>query len=281
VTGADVDKDELNRLIAEIRDGRKYHALNLPESTLRDLILQELPRYKTKTLALQAVRKKLHNLVAQYLGDPDYDEVSKNLERAFAQGDHDKVKVICNELLQAHASTLERIPILTEFYFRLFSITGKPKVILDLACGLNPFAIPWMGLEETIQYHAYDIHLPRVRLINQFMQGWGMTPLAEQRDILVEPPEIEADVAFFFKEAHRFEQRQHGCNRSFWQRLHVKWLLVSLPSENLTGQHSLVDRQRRLVSSTLQGLEWKVEEVTFPTEIVFFIQPKTKGGHCG
>lgn len=274
MAGADIDKDELNRFITEIRDSRKYHALNLPDSTLCNLIEQELPRYKTRTLALQAVRKKLHNLVAPYLGDPDYDEVNMSLEQAFTQGDHDKVKVICNELLQTHASTLERLPILTEFYSRLFSITGKPEVILDLACGLNPFAIPWMGLEKTVQYHAYDIHLPRVQLINQFMQGWGMAPLAEQKDILVEPPEIKADVAFFFKEAHRFEQRQHGCNRAFWQQLQVRWLLVSLPSENLTGQHSLVDRQRRLVANTLQGLDWKVEEVTFPTEIVFCIQPQ-------
>lgn len=270
----DVNNDELNRIISEIRDGRKYHSLNLPESTLRDLILQELPRYKTKALAMQAVRKKLHNLVAPYLGDPDYDEVSLNLQQAFVQSDRDGVETICKELLQAHASTYERIPILTDFYSRLFSITGMPEVILDLACGLNPFAIPWMGLEKTVQYHAYDIHLPRIQLINQFMQGWGMKPLAEQKDILVEPPEIEADVAFFFKEAHRFELRQHGCNRAFWQRCHVKWLLVSLPSENLTGQHSLVDRQRRLVSNTLQGLDWKVEEVIFPTEIVFCIQPR-------
>ncbi len=36
---------------------------------------------------------------------------------------------------------------------------------------------------------------------------------ARVQDILIKPPDVEADIAFFFKEAHRFEQRQHGCNR--------------------------------------------------------------------
>ena len=268
-----LDPAELEGWIGELRDGRKYRTLALPDSTLKDLILSELPRRKSKAEVMQVVRKKLHNLVAPYLGDPDYLQAELDLQKAFQQDARDEVRQICLGLLAGHASTRERIPVMEEFYRQLFAFTGKPQVILDLACGLNPFAIPWMGLEDGVQYHAFDIHQPRVELINRFMQGWGLEPLACQQDILVEPPQIRADIAFFFKEAHRFEQRQRGCNRAFWQALNVKYLLVSLPTRNLTGQHSLLDRQRSLVSNTLNGLNWKVEEFIFQDEMVFCIQP--------
>jgi len=277
VVDKNLDPAELEGWITELREGRKYRTLALPDSTLQDLILQEWARHKGKAEVLKVVRKKLHNLVAPYLGDPDYQQADADLQKSFQQGNREKVKEICLNLLESHASTRERIPFLEEFYRQLFAYTGKPQVILDLACGLNPFAIPWMGLEDGVQYHAFDIHQPRVNLINRFMQGWGMEPLACQQDILVEPPQIQADVAFFFKEAHRFEQRQHGCNRAFWQALNVKYLLVSLPTRNLTGQHSLLDRQRSLVRNTLKGLEWKVEELVFQDEMMFCIQPGMKG----
>lgn len=272
-----LDPAELEGWIGELRDGRKYRTLALPDSTLKDLILQELPRRKSKAEVMQVARKKLHNLIAPYLGDPDYPQAELDLNKAFQQDDRDAVRRICLGLLAGHASTRERILVMEEFYRQLFAFTGKPQVILDLACGLNPFAIPWMGLEDGVQYHAFDIHQPRVELINRFMQGWGLEPLACQQDILVEPPQIRADIAFFFKEAHRFEQRQHGCNRAFWQALDVKYLLVSLPTRNLTGQHSLLDRQRSLVSNTLKGLNWKVEELVFQDEMVFCIQPSPGG----
>jgi len=79
------------------------------------------------------VRKKLHNIVAPYLGDPDYPLAAKTLEDAFQPGDSQAVKAACARLLATHASTLERLKILDEFYPRLFSLTGSPKTILDLA----------------------------------------------------------------------------------------------------------------------------------------------------
>ncbi len=268
---------EIDNLIASLREGRKYRSLHLPEDTLRDLLLQELPRHRNRADALQSVRRKLHNLVAPYLGDPNYEKADQNLRSAFQRHEQEEIKTLCSDLLNSHASTRERQPILVEFYSQIFAFTGKPQVILDLACGMNPFAFPWMGLDKTVKYYAYDIHQPRVNLINTFFEGWGLQTNARQQDILVEPPQVKADVAFFFKEAHRFEQRLHGCNRNFWQRLNARYLLVSLPTENLTGQHSLLERQRKLVAATLQGLDWKVSEILFSTEIVFCIQPTAPG----
>jgi len=258
-------------IIQSILSSRKYRALGIPDATLRDLVAQEEGRGRTPRQVEQAVREKLHNIVAPYLGDPDYAAAGLRLQAAFDSHDPQQVKAECRALLAAHASTRERLAALDDFYPRLFAVTGQLRVVLDLACGLHPFGLPWMGLPREACYYAYDLHQPRIDLINRFLELSGLPRLAFHQDILVEPPQIQGDVAFFFKEAHRFEQRQRGCNRDFWQALQVRWLLVSLPASNLTGRRDLADRQRALVARTLEGLDWPVIEIRLLDELIFCI----------
>ena len=262
---------DIPEIVEEILASRKYRDLSIPAETLTDLISQEWPRHARRSDALQAIRRKLHNIIAPYLGDPDYPAAQAALSAAFASGLSDQVKTACLELLSAHASTRERLPLLETFYPRLWAVTGIPRTVLDLACALHPFGLPWMGLPADVRYHAYDLHQPRLDCINAFFSLQNLPPLAEKRDILVSPPDVEADVAFFFKEAHRFEQRQKGCNRAFWQALKVKTIIVSLPSSNLTGSHSMLEGQRILVERAVNGLDWKVTEILVGNEIIFCI----------
>lgn len=263
--------DLTTTFIAEVRKSRKYRDLDLPDETLRDLIEQEIGRHKSDRQALQTARERLHNLVAPYLGDPDYPEARVKLDEAFDNGESVVIQAVCTDLLKSHASTKERLAYLTDFYTTIFTITGIPSTILDLACGLNPLAFPWMGLTQSVQYHAYDLHQPRIELINHYFKLQGLAELAEHGDILVNTPQIQAEVAFFFKEAHRFEQRRRGCNRDFWLALKVNWLVVTLPASSLTGRHDLATGHRKLVAETLAGLEWPVEEQLVGNELIFCI----------
>jgi 16S rRNA (guanine(1405)-N(7))-methyltransferase len=269
-------EDELQRVIEafvhEVRASPKYRDLDLPESLLRNLISQALVQHPRPREATAVARRKLHQIVAPYLGDPDYQQVSQALATAFAQHDEALLRQVCETILASHISTRERLPFLGDFYRRLFRITGVPKRILDLACGLNPFAYFWMGLPAEAQYYAYDIHHPRVNLINQFFSGLGVKGIALHQDILVHPPQEAAEVAFFFKEIHRFEERQPGCARGFLLSLPVRWILVSLPVQNLSGRYNLLEKQRRLMRRILTGLDWHTEEVLFENEVVFCLQ---------
>jgi 16S rRNA (guanine(1405)-N(7))-methyltransferase len=217
-------------------------------------------------------RKKLHNIVAPYLGDPDYEKESNDLEKIGEFSSIDETRSFSLRMLETHASTDERIPVLDEFYKKIFAVTGFPKSIMDLACAMHPFGHPWMGLPAECRYLAYDLHQPRVDLINWYFKASGVNGQAFYGDILLNPPTQNADVAFFFKEAHRFEQRKRGCNRPFWQALNVKWLVVSLPASNLTGRFDLADRQRKLVADTLTGLDWPVTEILVGNELIFCIR---------
>lgn len=266
------DPEFARALATHLLQLHKYRDLNLPEETLLNLVQQAQNQTHDPREVEQIVREKLHNIVAPYLGNPDYAACLQELDQAYRKEQAGEVKTVCRKILSAHASTKERMPLLDEFYPRIFAYTGTPQVILDLACALNPFALPWMNLPTGVQYYAYDLHQPRLDAINGLFRLNHLSELAIRQDILVQPPQIEADVAFFFKEAHRFELRQKGCNRAFWQQIRARHLLVSLPTASLTGRHSKVEQHRRLVYETIAGLDWRVHEIEFENELVFCIE---------
>ena len=264
-------EQQQKELVDHILQSRKYRSLNIPAATVEDLLVLEAEKQTSTRALVKVVRQKLHNIAAPYLGDPDYGKAASCLEKAFASGKEENVRLACSRLLGMHASTSERLPVLKEFYDAVFSAIGQPETILDLACGLNPLAFLWMNLPRSVQYWAYDLHQPRVELLNRYFVLQGLQPLARHQDILVLPPQQEADVAFFFKEAHRFEQRQRGCNRAFWQAVKARVLVVTLPAVNLTGKHQLADKHRNLVYTTIGDLPWHVSELCVGTEMIFCI----------
>lgn len=258
-------------LSAQIINAKKYRHLSLNPTTIENLIRQEAHLHPSQKAILKAVKRKLHNIVAPYLGEPDYAALTEELSQIEIDAyDSPILKAFCLKVLSQHASAAERIPFMTDFYAQLCQVTCKPGVILDLACGLHPLAFPWMGLPTTVRYYAYDIIQPRVDFINIFFTKIGLAPLAENRDILVDPPEHPADLGIFFKEAHRFEKRQPGCNHAFWEALNVDELAVSLPITDLSGTHSLLEGHRRLVFTNLPK-DRQVNEILIGNEIIFLI----------
>ncbi len=266
---ADPSPVELEVVVGDILASRKYRDLGIPADTVRDLLQQQLSRAASLKEAVKEAKRRLHNVVATYLGDAHYPAAIERLRQAATSPD--LFRTACADVLASHASTRERLAIMDEFYPRLWAVSGKPKILLDLACGLNPISYPWMGLDASCSYHVYDLNLPRIQFINQFFGLLGLPQNAIAADILLQPPFIASDVALFFKEAHRFEQRQHGCNLPFWKAIQTRWLLVSLPVSSLSGRHSLIEQHRRLVYGALEAESWQVSEVLFSNELVFCI----------
>ncbi len=278
---------EVEALIAEILQSPKYREMQVCEETLRDLLYAELPRHKRKSEAVKAAKKKLHNVVAPYLGDPDYGAAREQLDAAFASGDPlaclpqagqaVAVRDVCARIMMQHASTRERLPILGEFYRRIFDVTGEPRVLLDIACGLNPFSFPWMGLPVSLRYHAYDIRRERIALINEYFALQGLAPLAKVQDVLVELPHEEGDIALLLKEVHRLEQRDRGSSLRLLDALRVRHVVVSLPNVSLGGQRDLATGYRRLFENIAGQRPWHVTEISLAHEMVFCVDKLPPG----
>lgn len=264
-------------LLVQISTSKKYRLLNIPLETLTSLYLQEKARNLTVKEAVTNLKAKLHNIVAPYLDSLDYPEAVRWLDDLPEHPTDDDLKNVCRQILSCHSSTRERLSCLPDFFPMIFKRTGKPRVIIDLACGLNPFFLPWMGLDRSVRYHAIDLHEPRIDLINRFFHILGIAKLAVHDDFLVHPPEIPADIVFLLKEAHRLEMRQKGCNLGLWNNLRADWLIISLPAHNLSGKHSLISKHRALIKKLLGDSPWTIEEISFSNEIVFCVQKGVPG----
>ncbi len=266
-----ISQADLTTLSQSILSNRKYASTGLLPTTVEDVLRQEFSRHSSQAAAISTAKRKLHNICAAYLGNPDYAKALVDIDTAFTSGEESRLE-FCRSMLASHDSTHERMPIMEELYRQVFAITGQPQSLADLACGLNPFALPWMGLTRLKTYHAYDIIQPRIDLINRFFMKSGLPPSAYCRDILVEPPAEHTDVTLLFKEAHRIEQRCHNANRALFQALNTNWLVISLPPSSLSRQHDLADGMRRLVARSIDGFGWHMQELTFDSELIFIVQ---------
>jgi 16S rRNA (guanine(1405)-N(7))-methyltransferase len=266
-------KDEIEQLIDSLKQSRKYGATH--EATIRELVLAESGHYKKAKQVEKAVRKRLHSIMAPYLGDPEYERATRELTAVFATNDPAQIKACCYDLLHDHLSTRERLPILDDFYRQIFAVTGWPRSLLDIACGLNPLAYRWMGLAdlpEPVQFYAYDIHGPRIDLINHYFRLEGLPPLARLQDVAIDPPQETADLALFLKELPRFA-RNYGSDlaQSFLHSLNVRWLVVSFPTVSTHGGRSLVDRYRDYFNELIDPA-WPVTELLFDSELVMIAE---------
>ncbi len=266
-------------IVASIKNSKNYR--DTYEGTIRAIVKDEIGKYKKKKTVEKAGRRRLHRIMAPYVGDPDYAEATEALRAAFAAAhtahDPGAVQATCADILSTHASTQERLAIIDRFYPEIFQITGKPTAILDIACALNPLTFPWMGLPTTTHYHAYDLHETRVAFLNTFFTLQGMPPLVKVQDVGLTYPEETADVAFFLKELHRFAQHYSTADdptpgRTLLEALRVRYLVVSFPTISLHGGRSLTDHYRAYFQDLIADTGWRTTELVFETELVFCVE---------
>ncbi len=262
--------DNLEQVVTAVKQSRKYG--DTSEATIRELAEVALRQHKKPKKAIKAVRTQLHSIMAPYLGDPDYDAATQQLTDLFANGDEAAIKSGCWEILDTHLSTRERLSILEPFYQQIFEVTGKPTSLMDIACGLNPLAFPWMGLTAPIDLYAYDIHEPRIEFLNHYFKLQGLPPYAKLQDVAMEFPQERVDVALFLKEMPRFERNYHGRGRPLLEAIRADWLVLSFPSVSTHGGRNLTGRYREFMFQLLEGKDWPVTELLFEGELVFCIQ---------
>ena len=263
---------EIKAMAKKIAESRKYRNTGIPIGTIEDVLRQETARFQKKAEALRSTRAILHNVMAPYLGDPDYAAAHNQLDAISLEGENSQLENFCLEILTRHDSTRERRAYQNYFYKTIRDVAPQARSVLDLACGLAPFALPFMGMAEDVRYHAYDIHQPRIDLINHFLQIQGLEELAEMRDVLINPPGIKADAAFLFKAAHRMEKRRKGSSRELVKALKARTIFISLPNRSLDGQRDLHQRMDTLFSQIITGISTETGSREFAGETLYWMR---------
>ena len=97
-------EEEILLMAERVLHSRKYASMNIPAETVLNLIRQEIETGKGAKEVEKSMREKLHQIIAPYLGDPDYDAEELRLAEAAAQGDP-AVEDWCLRMLSVHTSS--------------------------------------------------------------------------------------------------------------------------------------------------------------------------------
>ncbi len=262
---------ELEEVVSALRGSRKYRFLC--EDTLRRVAAWAGARHPGRREIVKAAKRKLHQAYGAYLEGADPAEVEAEVRALPADLPDEELRAVCLGILRRHASTEERVPFMAEAYSEVFRRTGTPRAVLDLACGLNPFAFPWMGLPEDVAYHACDIDTRIVSAVDAFLSWLGVSHSAACADVLVSVPEVEADVALLLKTLPCLERQEKGSGARVVREVTARWVVVSFPAQSLGGREKGMREHYREGMRRIEAeLGASAEEIAFPNETFYVLE---------
>ncbi len=225
--------------------------------------------YKKTVKSVRADLRRWHGLYHQ-----NKSKIEELLQR-FRKNSKQRTNLIA-QILQEHASTKERSSIYPELYKQIFTISGKPKSIIDVGCGLNPFSYSFMNL-KSLHYFAYDINQQEISYLQEFfllIETHDFHGKAFVSDFLKEKEYPSVDIAFLFKVTDLIDQgKGHKNTEEFILRLPVKYVVVSFPTRTMSGKPMTAPR-RRWMEWLCTRLEFEYKILEFENEIFYVIEKR-------
>jgi 16S rRNA (guanine(1405)-N(7))-methyltransferase len=265
------EEEQLEELVSSVLKSSKYR--NVSEDLIRNIGRRELSKGQNVKEAVKATKNKLHQIGGAYfLKKPDYDFWLKKLREA-KSSDESSFRETCAEIMSHHQSTRERLRILDQFYTRIFSLLPPVQSIMDVACGFNPLSIPWMPVSDEMEYYAYDVYKDLVDFINSFMIICNVQGRAEVREVILDTPEVEVDVAFLLNAIPCLDQIEKWAGLKVLEAINSNFLVVSFPVKSLCGREKNMRRHYETAFSKLtREKDWHIQKLEFMTEQVFLIK---------
>jgi 16S rRNA (guanine(1405)-N(7))-methyltransferase len=264
--------DELDNLVQAVLKSPKYR--NVCQDVVRNVGARELAARRSWKEALKATKNKLHQVGGAYLdARVEYGRWLDDLQAAAASADGDSFRRVCREAMEHHSSTRERLGILDQFY--ALTLAGLPAIgtVLDVACGLNPLAIPWMPLGRDVRYYAYDMYADMVAFVKRFMSIANVRGQAQACDVTQSPPARRADLAFILKSLPCIEQVDKSASGRLLEAINADHLLISFPVRSLGGKDKgMAHNYEARFWELMAGKKWSVQRFEFATELAFLVR---------
>jgi 16S rRNA (guanine(1405)-N(7))-methyltransferase len=265
----------LHRLVEAVAASSNYH--DIAEELILEVGSRELAKHARLQTAIKATKTKLHQVAGVYLsGREPYAAWLSELQAAYASGEMEIVKSASLPIMRHHSSTRERLPILGEFFTRTLADLAPIRSCLDVACGLNPLAVPWMPLAPLAEYFAFDV----VTNMTGFLADVFAIPQVAARvhgsvktcDVISSPPSQAADVALLLKTIPCLEQVDKEAGRRLLHSLNARHLLISFPRRSLGGKKKGMETHyaARLAEITAET-SWSITRFDFVSELAFLV----------
>ncbi len=260
-------------VVAGLAGSSKYRDL-APETLARtaDWALERHPRPAD---ALKAAKRKLHQAFGAYLDPGALAAVGRILDGLGPDPDREALETTATRILALHRSAAERLPIVREFYETIFEAAGRPASILDVAAGLNAFALPFMGLPGETRYTSVEVDRGLAAATERFLQLTGRPGEAIWADALIRIPETDAELALVLKTLPCLEQQEDGAALALLQRLAaIQQIAVSYPVRSLGGREKgMTATYRAQIADLAAQIGRPQREIMVEHELVVLLGP--------
>ncbi len=261
---------DLDDLVTAVLATTKYHSLS--PDLVRRVGAAELGKRPRLKEALKATKNKLHQIGGAYFtASIDYAAALARLEEAQRSGAAAQREALV-AVMRLHASTQERLPILEAFYAT--TLAGLPPIgsVLDLACGLNPLAWPWMPFGPETTYTAVDIYADMMAFLGQFMALAGIRGAAQVGDVGSPMTFAPVDLVLLLKTLPVLAQVDKTAVPRLLDSLPARYLLISFPAKSLGGRSKgMVENYETQFNQWAEGRAWQIKRFAFASELAFLV----------
>lgn len=264
--------EKLDALVSAVLSSAKYR--HVSPAFVRAIGARELATRPNLKAAVKATKNALHQAGGAFQDAPiDYARALTRLREAALEGG-DAFGQACHAVMALHTSTRERLPILDEFFEVVFAaLPAPPARVLDIACGLNPLARPWMPLSPAAEYAACDIYADQIAFLNAWFKLAGYPGRAEVRDVIGSPPAEPADLALILKTLPCLEAVDRHAPARLLDSVRAPYLLVSFPAQTLGGRRKgMAAHYETRFRALLDERGWSAERFEFKTELAFLVR---------
>ena len=216
-------------VLNELKRSKKYKSLH--EDLLIPIILKHLPetqdtRTKEFKDKIKSIKRELHKAYAAYIQN------KRRIETLLKKGASEE------EIMALHSSTKERLPYYKEFYSSIFKITGKPKRVADIGCGLNPLSYKYFGCKPF--YFAMDVDPFVINVVNTYFNMkaiGGRAVLGSALELKYDFKDY--DVVLMLKLLPLLESQRKGITEQLLSQIKSRYIVFSLPTRSLSSRKPL------------------------------------------
>jgi len=280
------ERDIIDDITKEIK--KKKVLSSLSDDFVKRLLLEffkEYPQIRTNLEAhpkflkskdykflLKDIRKNLHDIYGVFILDKKDLSSLKEHMKEVKKIDNEALE-LHREILLTHKSSAERLNDYSFIYEKIFSITGKPKNILDLACGLNPLSFPWMNLKK-VYYYASELTFEDSKFIQDYfdlMKGYtDLEGKAFAMDLLNLKKLPEVDICFLLKTLDSLEDLERNYSETLLKKIPAKFIVVSFPTMSIGGKNTI--KQRGWFFRMMRNLNYSAETFEIENELFYIIK---------
>jgi 16S rRNA (guanine(1405)-N(7))-methyltransferase len=266
-----IQNDQLEKLIETVRASSRYKEVS--DDLIRDIGLRELAKRSSLREAVKATKSKLHQVGGAYLAERSaYSTWLDDVRRLSRFDSRENLLTYLKMVMSHHASTEERLPILDQFYKTILADLPPIHSVLDIACGFNPLALPWMPLTDPVEYYAYDIYKDMIDFLNQLMPLMRVHGQAQVCNVIRSCPMRRVDVAFVLKTIPCLEQVDKAVGSRLLHAINANYIVVSFPVHSLGGKTKGMQAHYSARFRTLvEDPAWSIKQFEFATELAFLI----------